>query len=81
MVYLLKVFQGLTLSRTLSFPLNFRLKTSKLLTRNLSRMRENNRLTICIVFIFVLMGWSLLPNALRTIKIYCAHPNLGITGT
>ena len=27
---------------------------------------------------FVLMGWSLLPNALRPFQIYCAPPNLGI---
>ena len=33
----------------------------------------------CIVF--VLLGWSLLPNALRPFKIYCAPPNLGITRT
>ena len=30
----------------------------------------------CIVF--VLMGWSFLPNVLRPFKIYCAPPNLGI---
>ena len=29
-------------------------------------------------FVFVLMGLSLLPNALRPFKIYCAPPNLGI---
>ena len=29
------------------------------------------------VFVFVLMGWSLLLNALRPFKIYCALPNLG----
>ena len=29
----------------------------------------------------VLMGWSLLPNALRPFKIYCAPPNCGITRT
>ena len=29
-------------------------------------------------FVFVLMGWSLLPNVLRPFKIYCAPPNLGI---
>ena len=31
-----------------------------------------------VVFVFVLMGWSLLPNALRPFKIYCAPPNLDI---
>ena len=36
-------------------------------------------ISICIVF--VLMGWSLLPNALRRFQIYCAAPNLGITRT
>ena len=36
---------------------------------------------ICIVFVFVSMGWSLLPNALRPFRIYCAPPNLGITRT
>ena len=35
----------------------------------------------CIFFVFVLMGWSLLPNALRHFQIYCASPNLGITRT
>ena len=30
-------------------------------------------------YCIVLMGWSLLPNALRPLKIYCAPPNLGIT--
>ena len=33
----------------------------------------------CILF--VLMGWSLLPNALRPFQIYWAPPNLGITRT
>ena len=33
------------------------------------------------ILIFVLMGWSLLPNALRPFKIYCAPPTLGITRT
>ena len=31
--------------------------------------------------VFVLMGWSLLPNALRQFKIYSAPSNLGITRT
>ena len=29
-------------------------------------------------FVFGLMGWSLLPNALLPLKIYFAPPNLGI---
>ena len=29
--------------------------------------------------VFVLMGWSLLPNALRPFQIYCAPPNLVIS--
>ena len=33
------------------------------------------------LFVFVLMEWSLLPNALWPFKIYCAPPNLGITRT
>ena len=33
------------------------------------------------IFVFVLMGWSLLPNALQPFQTYCAHPNLGITKT
>ena len=33
---------------------------------------------IYFVFVFVFMGWSLLSNALRLFKIYCAPPNLGI---
>ena len=32
-------------------------------------------MTYHFVFVFVLMGWSLLPNALRPFKIYCAPPN------
>ena len=43
------------------------------------------RVTFCVLTIvfycIVLMGWSLLPNALRPFKIYCALPNLGITRT
>ena len=31
-----------------------------------------------IVFVFVLMGWSLMPNALQPFKIYCAPLNLDI---
>ena len=42
-------------------------------------------LFFCIVFVFlfvfVLMGWSLLLNALRPTEIYCAPPNLGVTRT
>ena len=34
--------------------------------------------TMYCIFVFVLMGWSLLPNALRNFQIYCAPPNLGI---
>ena len=34
-----------------------------------------------LYFVFVLTGWSLLPNALRPFKIYCAPLNLGITRT
>ena len=33
------------------------------------------------MYCIVLMEWSLLPNALRPFKIYCAPPNLGITRT
>ena len=29
-------------------------------------------------FVFVLIGWSLLSNALRSFQIYCASLNLGI---
>ena len=36
---------------------------------------------LLFVFVFVLMGWSLLPNSLRPFQIYCAPPNLGITRT
>ena len=31
------------------------------------------------LFVFVLMGWSLLPNALRLFKIYCA-PRIWVLG-
>ena len=34
-----------------------------------------------LYFVFVLMGWSLLPNALRPYKIYCAPSNLCIART
>ena len=34
-----------------------------------------------LFYCIVLMGWSLLPNALRPFKIYCASPNLAITRT
>ena len=34
-----------------------------------------------VLYYIVLMGWSLLPNALRHFQIYCAAPNLGITRT
>ena len=38
-------------------------------------------LQLYFLFVFVLMGWSLLPNALRPFQIYYAPPNLGITRT
>ena len=44
--------------------------------------RRNASLKLpCVVFVFFicLMGWPLLPNALRPFKIYCAPPNVGIT--
>ena len=34
-----------------------------------------------VLYSIVLMGWSLLPNALRPFQIYCAPPNLGVTRT
>ena len=34
-----------------------------------------------LFFFYFFMGWSLLPNALRPFKIYCAPPNLSITRT
>jgi hypothetical protein len=39
------------------------------------------KINVMFVFVFVLMGWSLLPNALRPFKIYCAPPNFGIIRT
>ena len=36
---------------------------------------------LLLLLVFVLMGWSLLPNALLPFKIYCDPPNLGITRT
>ena len=33
------------------------------------------------LYLYLLKEWSLLPNALRPFKIYCAPPNLGITRT
>ena len=41
--------------------------------QSLERIREN--------FVFVLMGRSLLPNALRPFQTYCPPPNLGIART
>ena len=37
--------------------------------------------TLVFVLVFVLMGWPLLPNALRTFRIHCAPPDLGIART
>ena len=34
---------------------------------------------VTVLYCIVLMGWSLLHDALRSFKIYCAPPNLGIT--
>ena len=42
---------------------------------------EKKEGSVVFVFVFVLMGWSLLPNALRPFKIYCAPPKLRITMT
>ena len=36
---------------------------------------------IGFVFVIVLMGWSLLPNAVRHFKMYCAPPIVGIIRT
>ena len=48
---------------------------------NDSMKHQSIVLGILYIFIYVLMGWSLLPNALRPFKIYCDPPNLGITRT
>ena len=40
---------------------------------------DNNNNNNNNLFVFVLLGWSLLPNALRSFHIYSALPNLGIT--
>ena len=48
---------------------------------NTGKNNSNNNAAQIIsyeVFAFVLMGWSLLPNALQPFKIYCAPQNLGI---
>ena len=37
--------------------------------------------TILLYLVFVLVGWSLLPNALQPFQIYCDPPNSGITRT
>ena len=42
---------------------------------------EKAQINIKFVFAFALMGWSLLPNALRSFKIYWAPSNLGTTRT
>ena len=51
-------------------------------TKSLKLVEEGFRsipILYCIVlYCIVLMGWSLLRNALRPFKIYCAPPNLGI---
>ena len=36
---------------------------------------------IVLYFVFVLMGWLLLPNALRPFRIHCGPLNLSITRT
>ena len=41
------------------------------------RRRVEDNIKMDLVFVFVLMGWSLLPNALRPFQIYCAPPNSG----
>ena len=43
-------------------------------------MKFNNNV-IALVFVFILMGWSLLCNSLRPFKNYCAPSNLDITRT
>ena len=49
-----------------------------LLENSYNQVLQGLFLTV-ILFVFAfLVGWSLLPNALRPFKIYCAPPNLGI---
>ena len=40
--------------------------------------KGSRRRMISFFFVFVLMGWSLLPNDLLPFKIYCDPPNLDI---
>ena len=37
---------------------------------------HTNMVFVLYLFVFVLMGWSLLPNALQPFKIYCAPPSI-----
>ena len=48
----------------------------------LQEQRAHSDFTYCMYsYVFVLMRWSLLPNALPPFQIYCAPPNLAITRT
>ena len=49
------------------------------INRNKPFKHFNTTPPIVFVFLFILMGWSLQPNALRPFQIYCAPPNLSST--
>ena len=48
------------------------------MTRKVLNFNYDVQNFILYFFVFVLMGWSLLLNALRPFQIYCAPPNLSI---
>jgi hypothetical protein len=63
--------------------INMRNSVNSVQDRNYWRAHVSAALNLRVVFciLFVLIGWSLLPNALRPFQIYCAPPKLGITRT
>ena len=69
----LAISAGKRVDNTLSFNASMIIHICLLI----SGYKASSRL-VYLVFVFVLMGWSLLPNALRPFEIYCGPPNLGI---
>ena len=72
--------------RTWQFPLRYTVRNSGC-SLGLAELFTSNAMVLVgllyfvFVFVFVSMGRSLLPNALRPFKIHCAPLNLGITRT
>ena len=53
-------------------------RTPKIHSINKHVFKPDAKDVVIVLFVFVLMGWSLLPNAMRPFKIYYAPPNLVI---